>query len=158
MIQSFYCFLCTWISFPSLYLENNWLISFFVECSAKSSLCLKLMPRPLGKSNRKVFGSVFITNTPIIIMTWLNCFKVFWWFYCVDTKYIVCVWFFFFLVCMNYFQQEKYIGILVDSFLGNKIFNSFLSVTSYSSPSSSCGMGFTSTNSSHHLLVMSWTL
>ena len=98
VIQSFYCFLCTWISFPSLYLENNWLISFFVECSAKSSLCLKLMSRPLGKSNWKVFGSVFITNmlSPIIIMTWLNCFKVFWWFYCVDTKYIVCAWFFLF--------------------------------------------------------------
>ena len=65
------------------------------------------MPRPLGKSNWKVFGSVFITNmlspmcTPIIIMTWLNCFKVFWWFYCVDTKYIVCVWFFFFFFSLH---------------------------------------------------------
>ena len=38
-----------------------------------------------------------------IIITWLNCCKVFWWFYYADTKVIVFVWFHF-LVCMNYIQ------------------------------------------------------
>ena len=36
----------------------------------------------------------------IIIMTWLSCCKLFWWFCYADTKNIVCVWFHF-LICIN---------------------------------------------------------
>ena len=54
-------------------------------------------------------SSVFITSllsfliTPIVITTWLNCYKTFWWIYYTGTKDTVFVWFHF-LVCMNYFQ------------------------------------------------------
>lgn len=38
-----YCFPCLWISFPCLYLDNNWLILFFFVCWAKNWLfCVKI--------------------------------------------------------------------------------------------------------------------
>ena len=65
----------------------------------------------LGKSKSKVLGSLVATilslmYTPMNIMTWLNCCKVFWWFYFVNYVNKVntlFVWFRF-LVYMNYFQ------------------------------------------------------
>ena len=38
-----------------------------------------------------------------VIINWINYCKVFWWFYCVNTKYIVYVWLCF-LVFIIYFQ------------------------------------------------------
>ena len=108
VVYSFCCFPCSWISFPCIHLDNNCLI----ECSAKSSMfydrlnsCFKLMPASLNKSKWKVLGSVVITSLlfRIITMIWLNCFKVIWQFYCVDTKDIIFARFRF-LVCLNYFQ------------------------------------------------------
>ena len=63
----------------------------------------------LGKSKQKVFGSVVITSllstkwTPTVIMSWLNCWKSFCWFYYAETKDIVFAQFHF-LICLNYFQ------------------------------------------------------
>ena len=57
------------------------------------------MSTSLGKSEWKVLGSVVITIllspmcTPIIIMAWLNCCKVFWWLYYVDKVHALFVWF-----------------------------------------------------------------
>ena len=71
----------------------------------KSILCFRLLPTFLSKSKWRVIYSVIMTSlfslviTPIVITTWLNCCKAFWWFYYVD----VFVWFRF-LVCMYHFQ------------------------------------------------------
>ena len=50
----------------------------------ESILCFKLLSRFLGKSKGKVFGTVAITSflfpvyySPIILVTWLKCCKVF---------------------------------------------------------------------------------
>ena len=63
------------------------------------------MPAFLGKSRWMVFCSIVITSllSLIIKMTWLNCCKVFWWFYCFDTEDTIFFWFRC-LVCKNYFQ------------------------------------------------------
>ena len=92
VVHLFCCFLCSWISFPCFYLDNNCLTSLFIASSAKSSLCFmtesisssKLLSASIGRSKQKVFGSVVITSllftmyTPIIIMTWLISCKLFW--------------------------------------------------------------------------------
>ena len=55
------------------------------------------------KIKTKSFGSLIaIIFSSMIIMTRLNCCKLFWWFYYADTKYIF-VWFHS-LICMNCFQ------------------------------------------------------
>ena len=48
---------------------------------------------------------------PIVITTWLNFCKVFWWSYYADTKDLVSVWFHF-LICMNYFQLSCELTLL----------------------------------------------
>ena len=117
MFHWFYCFLCSWIWFPCLYLDNVWLILFFVVCLCRMSLyfmmklvsCFKFLLSSLGKSKWKVLGFVVIKNfllsmcTPIIIiMTWLNYCKPCWWFYYADAKIIIFVWFRF-SFCINCF-------------------------------------------------------
>ena len=112
-------------------------------------VCLELkilIPFPsftLVKSKQKIFVSVVITSllstvcTPIAIMTWLNCFKIF---CCVDTKDIVFVWFRFFSLYELFpaFVYANSIGSLDNSLFGVKIliFSPFIS--SFSSPSSGC--------------------
>ena len=107
---------------------------------------LQILSTSLGKSKWKVLCPVVTTSllspicTPIIIMTWLSCYKVFWWLYCVDTKGGVFVWFCF-LFCMNYSQVLFVLiilGSLVNSLFGGKIFNLFPYFTS--SPLSVGGM------------------
>ena len=51
------------------------------------------MPLSLGKLKLKFLGSAVIMSllSPIILMTWLNCYKAFWWFYCLDTKQSICL-------------------------------------------------------------------
>ena len=97
------------------------------------------MPTLLGKSKWKVLGSFVIMSSLsfISIMTWLNCCKVFWWFYCVDTKAIV---FFLFLIfcffqlfpvfiCANNYKKM----VIIMLFFGENIFDTFSSFASYSS-------------------------
>ena len=121
MVHWLCCFWCTWILLPCLYLNNNWEILFVIICCAKKSfyyttLVLRIILfkgasdiSSLRKSKWINFGSVITTSllylmfTPIVVLTWLNCCKVFWWFYYANTKDIVLVWFHF-LVCINYFQ------------------------------------------------------
>ena len=104
--------LCSWISFPCFYLDNSCIISFLIVCSAKSSffdrISFKLLSTSLGKTTWKFLLSVFIRISlclmyiSIVVMTALNCCKVFWWFYCVDKVNTLFVWFLF-LVFLNYF-------------------------------------------------------
>ena len=114
MVYSFRRFPCSWISFPCLCFGNNCWISFFILSLAKDSLrfminsnsCFKFLSTPLGKSKSKSKVLVFLITAIFssgIIMIWLKYCKVFWWFYCADTKDIVSFWFRF-LVCLNYFQ------------------------------------------------------
>ena len=75
----------------------------------KSISCSKFQSTPLGKSKWNFFCPVVISSllspmcTPIIIMTWLDCCKAFWWFRYVDKVDMLFLWFCF-LVCKNYFQ------------------------------------------------------
>ena len=117
MVHSFYCFLCLWISLLCLYLDNNRLVSFLIVWWAKtlfffmikSISCFRLFSTFIGKSKQVVFGSVIMRSlllliyTSIVIMSWLNCYELFWRFYYANKKDIVfdC---FCFLVCMNNFQ------------------------------------------------------
>ena len=61
--------------------------------------CYKFLSTFLGKSKWIVFGSVITTSflssmcNSIIIMTCLNCCKVFWWFYCDGKVNTLFVWF-----------------------------------------------------------------
>ena len=113
MVHLFYCFLCSRMPVPCLYLNNNYPISFFVFCSVKIllfcdmiSFILQILVNAFRqiKMKMKSFGSFLSSmSTTIIIMTWLNCCKLLWWFYFVDTKDIVFVQFCF-LVYMNYLQ------------------------------------------------------
>ena len=128
MVRLLYCFLCLWISFPCLYFEKNWLISFFVLCLAKNSLCFiiesiscfRLPSIFLFKSKRIAFGSAVIASflpsvcTPIIIITWLNCCKVVWWFYYADAEHMAFAWFRF-LVCLNF--QFLFVLIILEAWL-----------------------------------------
>ena len=77
MVNFLFCFLCSWISFSCLYLDNNWLILFLIVSLAKIVIILSLF---------------VIMIIPIVIMAWLNNFKLFWWFYYAYTKDIVFVW------------------------------------------------------------------
>ena len=97
-----------------LYFSNSCSISFFVLFSAKDSLlfiinlisCFKLSSSSLGqwKSKQNVLGSLItIILSSMIILTWFNCCKLFYWFYYAETKDIVSVWFHF-LISMNCFQ------------------------------------------------------
>ena len=135
----FCCFFCSWISFPCLYLYNNLLISIFILCAAKNLLCiiiwsiscLKFLSTSLSisKWKWKVLASELTSlllsiRALIIIMTWLNCCKVFLWFYCANTLF---VWFLF-LVCFNYFQVLFFnIRSLINSLFGVKFLNFFSS-------------------------------
>ena len=71
----------------------------------ESISCSKILSKSLGKSKQNVFGSVVIMSLTysmcahIIITTWLNCCKLFWW----CAKDIIFVYFRF-LVWANYFQ------------------------------------------------------
>ena len=59
----------------------------------------------LGQSKQKwkFLGSLITTIfSSIIKMTWLNCYKVVYLFYCADTRNIVVAWFRF-LICLNFF-------------------------------------------------------
>ena len=103
------CFWCTWILLPCLYLNNNWEILFVIICCAKKSfyyttLVLRIILfkgasdiSSLRKSKWINFGSVITTSllylmfTPIVVLTWLNCCKVFWWFYYANTKDRFCL-------------------------------------------------------------------
>ena len=134
MAHPFYCFLCSWISFPCLYLDNNFLISFFIVYSAKSSLCLmisftKLLSASLGPSKRKVFDSVVTMSSiyamyaSIITITWLNCCELFWWFYYVDKIDAVYVWFRLFELFSAFIRANNF-GSLVNSLFGVKFFDS----------------------------------
>ena len=117
-----YCFYTVVLFFSTckkwirLYLNNDKVISFLLYAQLKvhnvlwqnKYLCFKLLQTSLCKSKWIAF-SFFIIKcllssmfTPIIIMTWLNYCKMFWWLYYVDTKNIVFAWFHY-LVCMNYF-------------------------------------------------------
>ena len=92
-------------------------ILFFIIYLVKKSLgfrvelisCFRLLSILLVKFKRIVFGSVIITSllsamrAPVVTMTWLNCYKAFWWFYYAATKATLFVWFRI-LVCLNYFQ------------------------------------------------------
>ena len=57
VVHLFYCFPWSSISFPCLYLDNNWISAFFIVCSAKNLLgfmgksisCFKLLSTSLGK-------------------------------------------------------------------------------------------------------------
>ena len=84
--------------------------------------------------------------SPIIIMTWLNRYKVFWWFYCVDTKDLMFVWFCFFNlyelfptdICANatwilvnsLFKIKIFIPFSASGALGCILINSSSSLTS----------------------------
>ena len=58
-----------------------------------------------SKLKQKVLGSLFtIIFSSMIIMTWLNCCKLFLRFYYADTKDTVFAWFHF-LICMDCFQH-----------------------------------------------------
>ena len=62
--------------------------------------------------------------TPIIIMTWLNCCKVLWWFYYAKTKDMVFVWLRFLFLFFESFPAFTYtniIGRLISSLFGVKI-------------------------------------
>ena len=85
----------------------------FIIFSSSLISSFKLMAASSRKSKVKAFGSVVVTNflSPIMIMTWLNCCKLFWWFHCVDTKDKVFDWFSF-LVCMTGFQRLFLLKIL----------------------------------------------
>ena len=114
MDHLFYCFSFTWISFRWLYLS---IVVRYEKCPAKVLLRFiiksiswsKVLSTSLIKSKTKAVCLVIIASlfsqicTPIIIMTWLNCFKLFWRFYYIDAKDIIFAWFHF-LVCLNYFQ------------------------------------------------------
>ena len=81
--------------------------------------------RPI-KIKIKILGSLITIIFSSNIMTWLNCCKLFSWFYWTDAKDIVFVWFHF-LIYMNCFQLLFVLIILkvngLDMF-GVKIFNS----------------------------------
>ena len=118
MVHWCHCFSC---SFPCLYLYNNCLTSLFIICFVKSSTCFmiesiscfKWVRTSIGKLKWKFLGSAVVASllSRIILNNWLNCCKVFWLFYCVDTKDIVFVWFIF-LVSMNSFQHLFVLTIL----------------------------------------------
>ena len=88
MDHLFYCFSFTWISFRWLYLS---IIVRYEKCPAKVLLRFiiksiswsKVLSTSLIKSKTKAVCLVIIASlfsqicTPIIIMTWLNCFKLF---------------------------------------------------------------------------------
>ena len=108
--------------FPCFYLNNNCSILFFIKFSAKDSLlfmmnsisCLKFSSASLGRWNLKqnvLESLITIIFSSMIIMTRLNCCKLFRWFYYDDTKDIVFV-LFHFLICMNCFQLSFELIIL----------------------------------------------
>ena len=112
-VYSFCCFPCSWISFLCLYFSNNCSILFFYFIVSKDSLlfminsilCFKFSSTSLGQSKLKqnVLGPlVTVIFSSVMMMTWLNCCKLFWWLYYTDTKDTVFVWFHF-LICMNCF-------------------------------------------------------
>ena len=117
-----------------LIFENNCSISFSILFSAKNSLlfiinsisCFKLLSTSLGQSKWKwkVLESLITIIFPsIIIMAFLNCCKLFWWFYYADTKDIEFFWFH---------------GSLVYDLFGVMIFNRFHSfISSSTHPSDS---------------------
>ena len=91
--------------------------------------------RPI-KIKIKILGSLITIIFSSNIMTWLNCCKLFSWFYWTDAKDIVFVWFHF-LIYMNCFQLLFVLIILkvngLDMF-GVKIFNSLPVFISFSRP------------------------
>ena len=125
MVHSFFFI----TSFSCLYLDNNCPTLFFVVCPAKSLLCFmidqvlfaKLLSAYLGKSKRKVLSSAVVLSSiysmcaPLILVTWLSYCKLFWWFYWVDKVDTIFVWFWF-LVCINYFQL-LFVLIILDVWL-----------------------------------------
>ena len=130
-----FCFLCSWIPFPCLHFNNNCSISFFILFSAKDSLLLydtfnfvlqilSKIFRPI-KIKIKGFGISYYNNySSIIIITWLNCRKLFWWFCCVDTKDSICLISFFNLFeLFSAFTCTNNIGSLVNNLFGDNIFN-----------------------------------
>ena len=97
MAHWFYSFLCSWISFQSLYLDNNQPISFFIVWATKNSLdfmiksvsCLRLLSTP-----KWIFFLVLLLLSllllmiiPIFMTTCLNCCEVFCWY----KRYIICL-------------------------------------------------------------------
>ena len=88
--------------------------SHFILFSTKDSLlfilnlisCFKLSSTSFdqSKSEQNLLGFLItIMLSSIIIMTWLNCGKKFWWFCCAYTTDTVFIWFYV-LICMNCFQ------------------------------------------------------
>ena len=108
------CFPCSWISFSCLYFNNNCSVSIFILFSAKdwflfminSISCIKFSSTfwSQSKLKQKVLGSLItVIFSSTIVMTWLNCCRLFWWFYYADTNDTVFVWFRY-LISLNYFQ------------------------------------------------------
>ena len=129
MDHLFYCFSFTWISFRWLYLS---IIVRYEKCPAKVLLRFiiksiswsKVLSTSLIKSKTKAVCLVIIASlfsqicTPIIIMTWLNCFKLFWRFYYTDAKDIIFAWFHSLFELFPAFICANNIGIQVYNLFG----------------------------------------
>ena len=113
--SAFCCFLCSLILFQILYFNSNCSVSFFIIISTRDSLHFVINPissfkfssKCFGKSKlkQKVLGSlVTIIFSSIIIITSLNCCKLFEQLYYADKKDIALFALFHFLIYMNYFQ------------------------------------------------------
>ena len=98
VIQSYYYFPCSWMSFTCLYLNNNRLILFFILCSVNNSLSLmiksisyfNLLLITLGKLKWIVFGSVIITSLLSQICIPITAVTFFVILFCWYKKYSIC--------------------------------------------------------------------
>ena len=117
MVRLFCCFPCSWKSFRCFYFNSNCLPSFLIGFSAKnwfsfmieSVLCSNLLSASSGNSRERIFWFCCYYEFDVCNFRshyyndLINLLQSFWWFYCVDRKDIILVWFRL-LVCMNYFK------------------------------------------------------